>query len=183
MCLPRLDAPCSDAGAACSPRIGSAPPRCRRPARSALPRCRRRLLAAERLYSAPPCPSADAACSPLALRVRREARRRRLWWGFLARFFPLARECAAGSSRCRLKTTAPYNAKPAVEFAWEHERSPSSHDATAPLSLLIYCSERGGFLQNCRLEATASTAVVRALTVCANCCQLKPLQLDPIKCV
>jgi len=68
MCLPRLDAPCSDAGAACSPRIGSAPP-CPAPVpapcslrsspvpapparrgeallRPALPQCRRRLLAA-----------------------------------------------------------------------------------------------------------------------------------------
>jgi len=53
--------------------------------------------------------------------------------GFLARIFHFAR--AAGSAaRRRLKTTAPYNVNSAVEFAWEHERSSSSHDTTALLS-------------------------------------------------
>ena len=50
---------------------------------------------------------------------------------------------AAGSARRRLKKTATYNAKLAVEFAWEHEPSSLSHYAMASLSLLIYSSELG----------------------------------------
>lgn len=34
----------------------------------------------------------------------------------------------------------PYNVKLAVQFAWEHELSPLSHDTSASLSLLIYYS-------------------------------------------
>ena len=100
----------------CTALLRPAPPRCRRPAPVPTP------------CSPCPCPAAGAACSLLALcapPVRTKGHRRRL--RFLARFFHLAR--AARSARHRLKTTAPYNAKPAVESIREHERSPSSHDA------------------------------------------------------
>ena len=94
-----------------------------------LPRCWRRLLAAR-----PPCAAGeDEGTEKTAL----------IFGAILS-----PRALAARSARRRLKTTAPYNAKPAVESVWEHERSLSSHDATASLSLLIYCSEWRGILQN-----------------------------------
>ena len=107
-------------------RCGSAlpaPSRCRCPARPATAP-----------VLAPPARYWPSARAP----VRMKGRRRRL--RFLARFFHLA--VAAGSARRRLKATAPYNVNPAVESAWEHEPSLSSHDAAALLSL---SSELGDF--------------------------------------
>ncbi|KAG0552099.1 hypothetical protein BDA96_01G479700 [Sorghum bicolor] len=102
---------------------GSAPPRpapvlwCL--ARPAVPQCRRCLLAAR-----------PRACKP----VRTKGRRRRP--SIFCMIFHLTRARAVGSAWCRLEATTPYYAKPAVESAWEHEPSLSSHDATASLSLL-----------------------------------------------
>ena len=85
---------------------------------SAPPRCRRRLLAAR-----PPCAAGEDEGTEKTASI------------FGAILSPRVR--VARSARRRLKTTAPHNAKPTVESVWEHERSPSSHDTTALLSLLI----------------------------------------------
>lgn len=81
--------------------------------------------------------------------------------GDLARNIHLAR--AAGSARHRPEMTAPYNARLAVDYISKHERLPSSPHTMATLSILIYCSKLGGFLQILHSRDDGQHAVVHAL--------------------
>jgi hypothetical protein len=89
-------------------------------------------------------PAPPARCSPSARAGEDEGTEKTTSVDFWRDFSPRAHaqlDSRGVSSRRRL----PDLRREAVEFAWEHERSPSSHNATALLSLLIYCSERRGF--------------------------------------